>query len=150
MWRAVARALKAPIKKLIATVVYVVSVWSIRLQSAQAPFISTVALCRLLSSANNDQRRRSLLNSTLTMALTKILCRPVSSLPPALAQRPPYQFAHLKEPRVRPALRPIQRRRNGTFEAGEDESGHINAGPNEGIFFFDSRLSHIIKCGISC
>jgi hypothetical protein len=29
--------------------------------------------------------------------------------------------------------------RNASFDAGENESGHINAGPNEGIFFFDSE-----------
>lgn len=28
--------------------------------------------------------------------------------------------------------------RRATFEAGENMSGHITAGPNEGIFFFDS------------
>lgn len=29
-------------------------------------------------------------------------------------------------------------RRCATFDAGENKSGHISAGPNEGIFFFDS------------
>lgn len=31
-------------------------------------------------------------------------------------------------------------RRNASYEAGENDSGHINTGPNEGIFFFDSEL----------
>ena len=30
--------------------------------------------------------------------------------------------------------------RQASFEAGENESGHISTGRNEGIFFFDSRL----------
>lgn len=30
--------------------------------------------------------------------------------------------------------------RQATTEAGEEKSGHIDAGPNEGILFFDSRL----------
>ena len=29
--------------------------------------------------------------------------------------------------------------RNTSYEAGENDSGHINIGPNEGIFFFDSE-----------
>jgi hypothetical protein len=29
--------------------------------------------------------------------------------------------------------------RNASFEAGENDSGHISTGPNEGIFFFDSE-----------
>ena len=29
--------------------------------------------------------------------------------------------------------------RRKTTEAGEDKSGHINAGPNEGILFLDSN-----------
>ena len=29
--------------------------------------------------------------------------------------------------------------RRKTTEAGEDKSGHINAGPNEGILFLDSK-----------
>ena len=33
--------------------------------------------------------------------------------------------------------------RHRTTEAGEDKSGHINAGPNEGIFFLDSEPSYI-------
>lgn len=32
-------------------------------------------------------------------------------------------------------------RRYATTEAGDDKSGHINAGKNEGIFFFYSRSS---------
>ncbi|KAK4904029.1 hypothetical protein LTR28_001042, partial [Elasticomyces elasticus] len=34
-------------------------------------------------------------------------------------------------PRFRPGCR------HATLEAGENKSGHINAGPNEGILFFD-------------
>jgi hypothetical protein len=31
------------------------------------------------------------------------------------------------------------RHRNASYEAGENDSGHINTRPNEGIFFFDSE-----------
>lgn len=38
----------------------------------------------------------------------------------------------------------LQSIRQATTEAGEENSGHIDAGPNEGILFFDS-MSGIIK-----
>lgn len=34
-----------------------------------------------------------------------------------------------------------QRRKLVSFEAGENKSGHINAGPNEGVLFFNSMLT---------
>lgn len=40
-------------------------------------------------------------------------------------------------PRPAPAALPTGRR-SATNEAGEDETGHIETKPNEGIFFFDS------------
>jgi len=43
----------------------------------------------------------------------------------------------------RPRQSPAQRAkgvRQATTEAGEEKSGHIDAGPNEGILFFDSTL----------
>jgi hypothetical protein len=84
--------------------------------------------------------------------------RPV---PPALPRRSPDTFTGIRRPHTtiigsntilgltqpfrRPDWRPkpslcVGGQRNASYEAGEDDSGHISAGPNEGIFFFDSEL----------
>ena len=45
---------------------------------------------------------------------------------------------------IRPKYKPLQISkgiRRKTTEAGEDKSGHIHAGPNEGILFLDSKDS---------
>ena len=39
-----------------------------------------------------------------------------------------------------PRILVILGKRYKTTEAGEGKSGHINAGPNEGIFFLDSEI----------
>ena len=44
--------------------------------------------------------------------------------------------------RPRPAAAALPTcRRKLTNEAGEDETGHIDTKPNEGIFFFDSMIT---------
>lgn len=95
------------------------------------------------------------------MSEMRLLCRP--GLVPTALCRPQWyaprvcQRLHTTTVSTRPALpptralhRPATRpkislynggQRNASFEAGENDSGHISTGPNEGIFFFDSKLS---------
>ena len=53
------------------------------------------------------------------------------------ARKQYFHTANGFRPRVNIPTRPLGLRK-ATFEAGEDETGHISKAPNEGIFFFDS------------
>lgn len=59
-----------------------------------------------------------------------------------LAQKFRHRFGNTLITRFSPIIPLINQRapagiRHASLEAGENKSGHIHAGPNEGIFFFD-------------
>ena len=69
------------------------------------------------------------------------VCQKLHTTTVSTRPAPPPRWA-LYQPPTRPKIFLYNGgRRNASFEAGENDSGHISAGPNEGIFFFDSKLS---------
>ena len=71
--------------------------------------------------------------------LACLRCRPrsIKSLPFPRSQY--YFTVNGYRARTQATLPDVARRRRASSEAGEDDSGHITAGPNEGILFFDSE-----------
>jgi hypothetical protein len=65
---------------------------------------------------------------------------PTATKLPPISRRRYFFTANGFRPRLQPAHRKVLGRRCATFEAGENKSGHISAGANEGIFFFDSMI----------
>jgi hypothetical protein len=56
----------------------------------------------------------------------------------AIPRRQYFFTANGFRPRKAPFPHSALGQRKATFEAGENKTGHISAGANEGIFFFDS------------
>jgi hypothetical protein len=70
-------------------------------------------------------------------ALTVYRRAHTNTIAPKSIANPAKLFRRLPTQPVRPASHGGCR--NASFEAGENDSGHISTGPNEGIFFFDSE-----------
>jgi hypothetical protein len=76
------------------------------------------------------------------MATARLLGRNPSSLHFTTGARKQYFYtANGFRPRPK-ILASTLGRRKATFEAGEDETGHISKARNEGIFFFDSMINY--------
>ena len=83
------------------------------------------------------------------LALTRTLGKPATFAPSSYAEKRLLCIATGRHGGRGMSSGQTDSRRYKTTEAGDEKSGHINAGPNEGILFLDSQRLTLRKfCGV--